>query len=545
MPNWHSFEPSRVFPTPLLRAVQSFSAATSAVTRAGQVTSKALGLTSRLVARASQSPAEAAIRTALSEVDRFIQELVSGTQAHMIVIPLRKRVFVAPRKGAIEAIEDFVDPDEDAMTLIQQAKSAVSGPPMFFRTLAESVGDAGDAARPQFPATYATAGVCLLAGAETLSDLNVPVRLFTSLFGGNVRLPPASNVLPVVQNVRVIPIASRGGVGVVIRWDPLSAVRTVPLYIDDAILAKEIFVIRVEGAANARGTAWDDLFPGVTPGGDPTAKPSNSVAKVVARIPNHGFVVSYTETEDLLDPEKTYFYTTSVRYEVNGDIQPMGPLSNFVRVTRSQPAPTSSRGVPPDWIATGSLIQLIPPLNEVVGRLRLGMSRVGSRTVSNAGPLQMVQQTVRQLERTIQQWEDTNRELSTLSDRLQSITASGNATTGIYATVISKTSGGVPAWLAELSRRLSDDTDDSRPELSDQASVIGVVILAGAPRLPDLSAFLALLNLLFGDKPSNPLLTVLRQINGNPAEPASTQTATNGQVLGYDAAMRPSPLPTC
>jgi hypothetical protein len=157
----------------------------------------------------------------------------------------------------------------------------------------------------------------------------------------------------------------------------------------------------------------------------------------------------------------------------------------------------------------------------------------------------MVQQTVRQLERTIQQWEDTNSELSTLSDRLQSITASGNATTGIYATVISKTSGGVPAWLAELSRRLSDDTDDSRPELSDQASVIGVVILAGAPRLPDLSAFLALLNLLFGDKPSNPLLTVLRQIDGNPAEPVSTQTATNGQVLGYDAAMRPSPLPTC
>lgn len=544
--HWHSFEPAKIFPAPLQRAVSGLDRATSLASRAGKVVTKALNVLAVRARSASVNPAETALRAALAEIDRFIAGITGGTQVHMVIIPIRKKVLTTAPKGALEAVSDFLDPSEPASTLIARAQSSIAGPGAFLRTLIATTADAGDPARPQFPATFATAGVCLVAGGETLSSLAVPIRLFSSLFGGNVRLAPAANVLPVVQNLRVRTLAVPGGVGAILSWAALSPVRTVPLYVDDVMVAKEIFVIRLTDPPTRGYGTWTDLFPNEEPTDDPENMPDKAPAKVIARLRNHGFVVSYTDSA-LLDPKKTYYYTTCVRYTVDGVVQPMGALSNVVRVTRTAPQPSTARAVPPDWYATDNLAHLMPILEQTLNQVRLGVSRLGSRTTNNSGAQQTLRQTIALLERQVAQWEATNRELADVAERLQAITALGNAASQVTATVITRGDGGVSGWMAELARRMSDEDDSSRPTLSDQSTVIGVVILAGAPRLPNLSPLIALLNLFFGNVGSNPLLDVARQFGPDAAriDTAPTPGVTGRPVLGYDAAMRPSPEPTC
>jgi len=538
---WHALEPTQTFPAPLRQATELVSSALSAVTAAGKITEKALQLAQRFATVASTDPIEQVLRNALSQVDAFVTGIDLRTQCHAIMIPIRKRT-VREGQDHSSRFDAFLHPDEPAYAYVNTMRTAQGGTRVFYRTLVASVSDAGDPSRPQFPANYATTGVCLMAGAETLSDLQVPLRLFAMLFGSGQRVPAAANILPVVQNLKVTPAAVAGGVAVMLRWDPLPPRTNTPLYTNDIVRASEIFIIRTTEPPGAQ--TWDDLFPGVTPSDDRTDLPTNGRAQVVARVRNHGFVTSYTDTQNLLKADATYYFTTCVRYQVGGVQMPMGSLSNSVRVTRSSPSPVSARGMSPDWVATPSFARLMPPLNHAVNRVRLAVSRLGSRTTSNSGSQQLLQQTVAQVQRLTQQWEATAQQVAEITTSLNALTQTGTPT-GIYSTTITRSTGGVDGWLAELSRRLADVNDRSRPNFSNESVVIGFVILAGAPRLPDLSALTALLDMLFGKHAKNPLLDVNRALDRNPAGPVVTSTSTATPILGYDDALRPSPRPTC
>ncbi len=538
--SWHSFEPTQFFPAPIQRAVAAIDTAFGAVAKATGVVEKALKLASKLAKTASTNPVETVLRTAVNQIDGYIEGILGNTQCHAIVIPIRKQV---QRRTAVQAggLDDHLSANEPAAAFVQNALIGTAGPGVFYRTLIESVGDAGDINRPDFPADYAVVGACVLAGAESLADLQVPFRLFSSLFVGNQRIAPSANTLPVVKGLRVTPAALRGGTGVVLRWEALAPVYNVPLFSDDVIIAKEIFLIRTSAPFTTGWTSWGDLFNDVEPGD--TGLPEKGESKVIARLRNHGAVVGYTDTDNLLDPKKTYYYAACVRYTVDNVIQPMGVLSNVVRVTRTNPSPSTRQATPPDWIATPTLMAMFPPLHEVVNQVRLGISRLGSFTTSNTGAQQLLNQTISQIQRLVAQWEATVAQTTEVTDRLQALTSSA-APSGMYATVISKSTGGMDGWLAELARRMSDTTDTSRPQLSDQSMVVGFVLVAGAPRLPDLSAILALLQLFFGSHPKNPLFDVLRTLDGAPGAPV-TVPAVPAPILGYDDALNPSTTPTC
>lgn len=540
--HWVSFEPTQLFPDSIRGAVSTLDDLLKVTTAAGKLTSKALRLAQRAATLASTNPIETVIRNALSQIDSFVQGIEGNVQCHAIMIPIRRKTV---RRGPDDSslFDAYLSLDEPAYAYVAEMKTAKAGTKKFFSTLVASLADAGDINRPQFPSNYATTGVCLIAGAESLSDLQVPLRLFTNLFHGDgQRIPPSANTLPVVQNLKITPAGIRGGTGVVLRWTPLPPRTNLPFFTNDSIKAKEIFLIRTTEPPGI--TTWETLFPGVVPPDSRTNLPENATSKVIARITNHGFATSYTDMTNLLDPTKTYYFTACVRYTINDGEAQMGSLSNTVRVTRTNPSPSSRRGIPPDWIATPSLAALIPPLQRVTNLVRLEISRLGSRTSSNSGAQQMMVQTVNQLDRLVQQWEATANQLSELTGRLNSITAL-NTPSGVYATLITKPSGGHEAWIAELSRRLADTTDTTRPQLSDEAVVIGYVIMAGAPRLPDLSAVIALMKLLFGKHDKSPLLEVNRALDGTPSGATPTTTSTATPILGYDAALRPSPRPTC
>lgn len=539
---WQSFEPTQFFPVPLQRAVSAVDTAFGATRKATAVLDKALKVAAKISKSASTNPVEAALRTATAQIDSFLGGIMGSTQCHAILIPIRKRVQRRTPDHA-SRLDDFLTPVEPAYAFVQSAMTSTAGPKGFYRTLVESVADAGDINRPDFPSNYAVAGACVIAGAETLSDLQVPFRLFMTLFVGNQRLAPYANVFPVVQNLRVTPAALSGGTGVVLSWDPLPPVSNAPLFTDEIIVSKEIFLIQTTRPLQQGFMSWDDLFATSQPQESASDLQVKDGSRVIARVQNHGFVRSYTDTTNLLDPKQTYYYTACVRYTLNGVVQPMGALSNTVRVSRARPVPSTRRATPPDWIATPSIARMFPPLYQSINAVRLGISRLGAYTASNTGGQQMLDQTISQLDRLAQQWTSSLTNIETVTGRLQAITSSGTPS-GMYSTVITTSSGGVDAWLAELARRMNDTSDPSRPELSDQSSVIGFVILAGAPRLPELAGVLALLRLFFGSHPKSPLYDVLRQFDANPA-PAPVVPAASPPVLGYDDALKPSSTPTC
>jgi hypothetical protein len=287
---------------------------------------------------------------------------------------------------------------------------------------------------------------------------------------------------------------------------------------------------------------WSDLF-NEEPSNNREELPENRGAKVVARIRNNGFVVSFTDSKNLLDPKKTYYYTTCVRYAVDLEVQPMGSLSNVARVERTGPQPSSRQAIPPDWYATSTLAEMFPPLQEAINAVQFGASRLRSITAVNSGGQQLLQQTIQQISAIGQDYQRTIDKTKELTEKLQLLTQE-QSPGGIYATTITKSTGGMDAWMAELARRLSDDTDPSAPELSSQAVVIGFVIVAGAPQLPDLSAMIALFELFFGRSTRNPLNAVLEDVDGVPGTPVQT-TAASSPILGYTPDMLPSRTPTC
>lgn len=538
--NWHAFEPSKFFPKPLQQAVSALDDAFGAITKAQKFAERALRLSQKFADKAAVNPAEVAIRTVLDEIERFLFSISTDAQTHAIIIPIKKRVL--RRTKGNNAIQDFLDPKEPAYAYITRALTATGGSEVFFNTLAESIVDPGDPSRPQFDADNAVTGVCVLAGAETLSDLQVPLRLFTTLFAGNLRMPVSARAVPVVQNVKVVPYALQGGVGAVVRWDPLQPIDNVPLLTGNLVVAAEIFVIRIDRPFTRGWMTWSDLF-NEEPSDNRNELPENRGAKVVARIQNNGFVVSFTDSRNLLDPKKTYYYTTCVRYAVDTEVQPMGTLSNVVRVGRVGPQPSSRNAVPPDWYATTTLSDMFPPLQDALNAAQFGASRLRSITAVNSGGQQLLQQIVRMTSALGEQYQRTIDRTKELTEKLQLLTQE-QSPGGIYATTITKSRGGMDAWMAELARRLSDDTDPSAPELSSQAVVIGFVIVAGAPRLPDLSALIALFELFFGRSTRNPLNEILEEVEGIPGTPAQT-TAASSPVMGYTPDMLPSRTPTC
>lgn len=538
---WHSFEPSRFFPEPLQRAVSALTDAVGALAKVSKVTERALKIAQKIAEKASVNPAETALNSLLDEVDRFVGGITGGTQAHAILLPVKRRV-IRRSKGS-SGIEDFLDPNEPASAYVRRALSAPQSRDVFYNLLAESVADAGDLSRPQFPPDYAVTGVCVLATAETLADLQIPLRLFTTLFQGNLRMAPLGASTPVVQGVRATPVAVRGGVGVVVRWDPLPPVNTAPLLTGELIAAEEIFIIRISAPFTRGWFTWSDLF-NKEPSDVVTDLAETKYAKVVARVRNNGFVRSYTDSSELLNPAVTYYYTTCVRTVVNTEVQPMGALSAVVRVARTNPQPSSRLAVPPDWYATPTLTEMFPVINGILNRVRLEGSRLRSITTSNSGGQQLLQQTINQYAALAAQYQATVDETKELTDRLQALSAS-ETPGGLYATTITRSKGGMDAWLAELARRLNDPNDESAPVMTSTSLVLGLVIVAGAPTVPDLAAVVALFEMFFGRGTRNPLRDVVANIGGTGGEPAAQSSSASSRVLGYTPDMLPSRTPTC
>lgn len=559
---WHALSASAALPQPLQRAFSALDTSTRSIAAALRVSVASLGVARRIAASANLNPAEIAIREALSEIDTFLAQLTAdgGPTVHILFVPVVRKKALPDAAVLSQPFRDSAasflrgSSNRDAASLIAESMNQVAGVGGFMRSFFTSLSDGGDGARPVFPASYATAGVCIVAGGETYADLVVPARLLTGLFDARrARVPLLNHIEHVPQNVRVTPVPRAGAsVNAVIRWDPVPPTNRVSVGLESVIHNEEIVVVCVEGPLEqGESFDWEVLFAGVTLPNDrgvlPTNTPGN--ARVVARLRNHGMTQSYTDVRELgAGVDRRYVVYLRQRQEVEeGEASRyfMSSPSGCVWLPRTSSASSrNTRGTPPDWYAVPSVMQALPPLSNALTSVRSQLSRAAAYTTVNTGTGQSIDRTISALERELTRKAAEASRITAVTSSLNALASSAaGVSTGLHTILLVSPTGGIAGWAAKLAQSLTDPSDPGRPQYSSSAPVTGVVLVAGAPRLPQLASVIALFKLLFGDKKRHRLLDAFENTNPPAAAPAPPPRPRT--VRAFDRALRPVKTPQC
>jgi hypothetical protein len=232
-----------------------------------------------------------------------------------------------------------------------------------------------------------------------------------------------------------------------------------------------------------------------------------------------------------LDATKTYYYAIAWEIELvdNGTstILPFDKLSGFAK-TRPKATTPSQNACPPDWHALSAPLKVIPSLAQQTEVLLERLQALSTRPMGSANLLgASLDVLMNNLEKQATLIDNITHQIAQLN------IAFSQPMLGLYSTMISGT-GGNAKLVADLSTRLFDPTDPNRPPFNNGEYVTGVCVVAGGPRLPDLSAVMALLNSLFAPpRAKDPLVTALDAVE-------ATIAAAETLVFGPD--LKPLPV---
>lgn len=511
--NWLSISLKPPFAKEVGRALDSGEAALNNITDILNVIKTILEVAKLIAALLANNPIEAVIKQIIEQIEKLLDGLLQDTRIHGIYIPIQKQPFglgievdlnaIVNDKGttipsAAQLQEDgklnktttaYADTNiRDFINFLDTADYAVGGNRGFYRTLVESVRDEGDPNRPTFTENFAVVGGCLLLGSRSLTAIYELVALLNALLKLGDRTDPLRNAFPIVQNLkaRVIPITTSGEtsfgsnvnkIGVVLTWDPLPGRIHFPLYNDEEAIIHELVVIRSTDPSIRQKFTWSEVFDSDIPNNQKIL-PSTATGqtKVISRRTFDGITNSYVDWDSSLKKNTVYYYTVVPRYKIDDKFLPMKSFSNMVRVEYRRPLVTGL-SEPPDWIATPSLLELFPILEEIIGYIKLVLAEVSARSITNP-PL--LQQLIELIEFLVKKGEKAVAILRAILDVIRRLF--NTEVGGVYATTFSIEEGGIDAWNAELARRLSLSSDPSRPPFDDPHDLTtGIVLVTGVP----------------------------------------------------------------
>ncbi len=379
----------------------------------------------------------------------------------------------------------------------------------FLKTLLESVYDAGDANRPRFPANGAYAYALLLAGASDLTSLASALPYFDRMFGLQGPTTTGQGIADAIPtNVRA-ELQPRG-TSVSLAWEPAPVTRLLSVFDGGVRTATHFAVIRSTDFRAKTARQVSDLFSGpLTEGAT-----GNYGATVVAIRPYDGVLSRWVDSGPL-EPGTRYFY--HLAYRTRLDRNPLRPTTEGATVARADagyhqlsacaevevPLPNSrannpgTRGTPPDWRRTPSLVRIFPPANASVD-LALGyLSRMVSGVTTVAAYDQQILDFLdREIARMGREVDSFNRFASSLTS------AFTTPDVGVYTTVGSGT-GNVGTFIADISNKLADTSDDNRPPFdTGDEFVTGIVLLAVGATTAEIAVAAAAFQALFAPTPT-------------------------------------------
>lgn len=508
-------------PTEITATIDGIAALGNATVSVLQIVSGVLDVIAGLTIETD--PTKAVLDAAIKAIEEGLSTLLNDSGVYVLFVPVRRKIIVSPLiQEALSLVGDPVlQSDLDPAALVVQARLAANnaevgaffrspsdgGNAGFFRTVFESILDPGDPNRPLFEQSAYVAGIHVVAGAPDYVNLLSFITALDSLM-----LPPgpANNTLstpglPVPQNLRATGVRLLdGNLGARLSWDPQVPVVTVPP-LGVGCLITNIAIIRSTNPKVMLASTPESLFgtknltKGMTAPGDPDT--------TVVDILDYGvpFPPSTYDDNTGLEDAKAYYYFACYRFRMGSidDItraasypdQQYYHLSNVAVATATTRTPRSGKGVPPDWVRTPSVIDLLPIAGELLDLLLATLKQFQSGVSGRADALKKY---IEYLKGEIKRLQDLIAAMTGVVQRLTSL-ATQTPTVGAYGRVFFG-KGGTDFMLADLAASLSPTNGDGGRPPFDRGDefVTGVVVMVGAPSEDGVVAVKTLLETLFG-----------------------------------------------
>lgn len=529
MTAWSSIKPNQLLPSSLVQAVASASAAITAIL--GEATD---GFSIPSLPSVASLPDTASI--VVNTILDTIAGILKGGHVHTLVIPIVKNIPAQAQAGLPPTLQDLqyaldvVLGPENILASAQDSYTEMvtksGGNAGFFTAFAESIMDPLDPNRPQYDEQKdAVAMAVLMVGATRFAKIVPAASTLDVLFSPTADNSLTARTVPVPQNVlaKAVGAAVKPGVGIRLDWDKPSTKFSSPFFPQISTVVSRYAIIRSTDpkAQNAR-TVLDffqtqALSVGLTQGS----------ATVVAM--GSGRNSAYLDTSTKLDPAVPLYYCVAWECEITEagvtTKLPFDRVSNVVKADIKAPAPPQT-GKAPNWTASRNAIDAIPAVAGVADRMvaetRVLLKPGGTSTSRLKDAMQLsVDASNRLSKRATSMVDDVKRYAAALARPIPSM----------YVTQMSSATGGTAFLLAELSKRLGDTSDPSRPPFDNGEYVCGVCFVAGASRLADLASVLSFFSAVFGPASSaNPLMGLLAAID---------TSVTQAEAVAFGPDMRP------
>lgn len=507
-------------PTEITTAVEGIAALGNATVSVLQVVSGVLDVLAGV--SIETDPTKALLNTAIRVLEDGLNTLLNDSGVYVLFVPVRRKILVSPLiQEAIALVgTPLIQEDLDPAALVVRARLAANneqvgeffrapaegGNAGFFRTVFDSILDEGDPNRPLFEQANYVAGIHVVAGASDYVNL---LSFITALDGLMLPPGPANNTLstpglPVPQNLRGSSTRlADGGLGARLVWDAQVPVATIPT-LNTACLITQLAVIRTTDPRQMSVATPEGLFgsktliAGMSAPGDPDTR-------VVAVLDYAVPLPPSTYDDDGLEDGKTYYYFTCFRFKMgNFDELTSGAtypdqgfyhLSNVAVVTAAPRSARSGRGVPPDWVRTPSVVDLLPVAGQLLELLLSTLRQFSAKTSGNADALRKY---VSYLQAEIVRLQSLVSSMTGMVQRLTSLSAQ-TPSAGAYARVFAG-KGGTDFMLADLAASLAPSNDDDQRPPFDRGDefVTGVVVMVGAPSEDGVNTVKLMLETLFG-----------------------------------------------
>lgn len=436
-------------------------------------------------------------------------------------------------KALIDSLEGFLQLGKVHVLFVPMAKvytdqkDALGGNDKFFNIFSRALKDEFDPNRPQYTeANDAVVMSVAMAGAPSYAESIEIAAAFNRIFRPPSNSDLAANTVPTPQNLRAKAVAhpSSRRVAVRLEWDAPPALFTFPFFPGIGTNVKRYAVIRSTDPSVLNARSVLDLFETRSLTIGMTSTDKKKVHKVIAV--GTGANSTYVDKGEDLDQTKSYYYAVAWELTVaergKNTVVKFDKLSNIVKTRVVAPSPTGT-AVPPNWSALPSLAQLVPALADSTFLLTQQLRSFSEKSKGPKGSLsKALSLGTARLDRIVQDIDKINSSFKRLKASV------GQPIPTIHGTTFSGV-GGNDFLLAQLSAALHDTTDINRPPFDDNEYVLGVCIVAGGPRIPDIQPIIDFLSALFGgsDAP-NPLLGILEVVDG---VLATVETAVLGEDL--------------
>jgi len=520
MSNWKSVQLSSIVPPALPQALAS---TTQIIEKFIEIFKQALNAAKVYQATLGGSTPDV-LGTLVTAVVDIVEGFLQAGKVHALFIPIPKQTGAKPA-SVPPTLEDVAfelgfDLANTAITFSSGANQsyaelagATGGNKAFYNSFLNSLMDVLDVSRPQYNAPGdAVTMTVLMLGAPSFTEVAKFASAFNRVFRPSGNGDFTASTIPVAQNLKARIIGAPSGKNISVRldWDPPAA-SIKPLFFPGVSMrVAKYAVIRCSNPWQAKNASTvldffntQDLVEGLE------STDFDKVSKVISV--GSGTNASYVDS-DTLDASVSYCYCVAWQIEVTEGntigLMPYDKVSNVVKTRAKVPMP-SQQGQPPDWVAMGSVLDLVPDLATQVRVLLERIKVLADRKSGSA--TDAITTTITLLENNLDRFASQIDQLSAQAERLTAIF--GADLPGIYTTSITGV-GGNTFLLGELAARLNDTTDAGRPPFDNNEYVMGVCLVAGGPRLADIAPVVAFLAALFQPaQESNPLLGVLTSID--------------------------------